>query len=259
MYNENIKDGNKKNWNLIYSKYILDYHGVLPITHSRSSTGGNNIKSNETVSMVRVTSCSLTTNSPAWLYKWPPYASKSVCHVWPENQNCTSIKSQYLYPPPASLWDTTPKLRARNLVYAMQGRLIRLYIISFSFDLSTTVCQHTHHTHTNTRFAFSLPQPTLPLTWPKLTVDKILTQFSAAILKVWFVKHKSLLCHFHLTRMSLPPFGGDTCTYIYSIILLIFFTTHYTTTTPNNICHRVNDGINATYTYRLDPFTVNYL
>jgi len=142
--NETIKDGNKKNWNLIYSKSISDYHGVIPITHSRSSAGGNNIKSNGTVSMVTVTSCMLTTNSPAWLYKLPPCASKSVCHVWPENQNCTSITSQYLYPPPTSLWDTTPKLRARNLVYGLQGRLIRLYIISFSFDLSTTVCQHTH-------------------------------------------------------------------------------------------------------------------
>lgn len=120
-----------------------------------------------------VTSWSLTTDSPARLYKLSLYASKSVCHVWPENQNCTSITSQYLYPPPIKSWDTAPKLRARNLVYGLQGRLLRLYIISFSFDLSTMVFQHTQTHVSHSAFRIRLP----PLTWPKLTVDKILKQF----------------------------------------------------------------------------------
>lgn len=80
--------------------------------------------------------------------------------------------------------DTAPELRARNLVYGLRGRLyIYIYII-YPFHLTcrprfTNTHSHTYtriHTYTHVSHSALHCRPS-HLTYTKLTVDRILTQF----------------------------------------------------------------------------------
>lgn len=140
-----------------------------------------------------------TANSPVTNY--PPHVRSARVMFGPKIKTAHLPRRRPTCTVPAAL-----KLRARNLVYG-PGRL-RLY----PFHLTCPPRSADAHTHTHTRYIIYARRPAAVAASPRPAHRILPTALKppssepirrrARASRVWFVKRKSLLCHFHVTRMS---------------------------------------------------------